>query len=59
MDALKKFAVKQVYHLEDDALDFLIYKDINDSGEPQCSLSLLLINAQTGPYVLQGTKLLQ
>ena len=31
MDAWKKFAVKQVYHLEDDVLDFLIYKDINDS----------------------------
>ena len=31
MDARKKFAVKQVYHLEDDVLDFLIYKDINDS----------------------------
>ena len=31
MDAWKMFAVKQVYHLEDDVLDFLIYKDINDS----------------------------
>ena len=33
MDALKKFAKKQVYELDDnDVLDFLIYKDINDSG---------------------------
>ena len=59
MDAWKKFAVKQVYHLEDDVLDFLIYKDINDSGKPQCIIHLaltleplLLINVQTGPYVL-------
>ena len=33
MDALKKFANKQVYDLEENGvLDFLIYKDINDSG---------------------------
>ena len=33
MEALKKFANKQVYDLEhSDVLDFLIYKDINSSG---------------------------
>jgi len=33
MNALKTFANKQVYDLDDnDVLDFLIYKDINDSG---------------------------
>ena len=33
MDALKKFAGKQVSDLDDnDVLDFLIYKDINDPG---------------------------
>ena len=56
MDAWKKFAVKQVYHLEDDVLDFLIYKDINDSrGTIHLALTLeplLLINVQTGPSVL-------
>ena len=33
MEALKTFAKKQIYDLDDnDVLDFLIYKDINDSG---------------------------
>ena len=33
MDALKKFAGKQVCDLNDnDVLDFLFYKDVNDSG---------------------------
>ena len=33
MTALKTFAKKQIHELDDnDVLDFLIYKDINESG---------------------------
>ena len=36
MNALKAFANKQVHDLDDnDVLDFLIYKDINESGRTQ------------------------
>ena len=45
MEALKKFANKQVYDLEDsDVLDFLIYKDINGSGKTS-------VHHAAGPYV--------
>ena len=45
MEALKKFANKQVHDLEDnDVLDFLIYKDINSSGRT-------LVHHAACPYV--------
>ena len=67
MDALKKFANKDACDLEDnDVLDFLIYKDINDSGRTSvhhksCPYieALHLINVQIGLYVLKGNTLLQ
>jgi len=65
MEALKKFANKQVYDLEDsDVLDFLIYKDINNSGKtsvhhaacPYVGHPLHLINVQTKLFVLKGIR---
>ena len=33
MQALKDFSKKEIYELDDtDVLDYLVYKDVNDSG---------------------------
>ena len=45
MNALKSFAKKQIYDLDDnDVLDFLIFKDINESGRT-------LVHFQNCPHI--------
>ena len=65
MNALKSFANKHIHELDDnDVVDFLIYKDINDSGRTSVQhINCVYIGAAnfdrclTRPFVLKGTKL--
>ena len=60
MDALKKFAGKQIYDLDgNDVLDFLIFKDINDSGRTSVHYKdcPYIGGVLTKSYVLRDIKL--